>query len=100
MLILAARRIASMLLIMFTVSFLLFLIFETDKLGVAGKVLGPYSTQQQRELWLDVVRRAAKRQVREEGMGQGTSETGSETRGPENVGLHGSGPDGESRRHQ
>lgn len=53
MLILAARRIASMLLIMFTVSFLLFLIFETDKLGVAGKVLGPYSTQQQRELWLD-----------------------------------------------
>lgn len=54
----------------------------------------------QRELWLDVVRRAAKRQVREEGMGQGTSETGSETRGPENVGLHGSGPDGESRRHQ
>ena len=42
-----------MLLIMVVVSFMLFAIFETDKLGVAGKVLGPYSSTEQRELWLD-----------------------------------------------
>jgi peptide/nickel transport system permease protein len=53
MLLLAARRLASMLLIMAVVSFVLFLIFETDKLGVAGKVLGPYSSVEQRELWLE-----------------------------------------------
>lgn len=53
MLILAARRLAAMLLIMAVVSLALFLVFETDKLGVAGKVLGPYSTVQQRELWLE-----------------------------------------------
>ena len=53
MLLLAARRLASMLLIMAVVSFMLFSIFETDKLGVAGKVLGPYSSTEQRELWLD-----------------------------------------------
>jgi peptide/nickel transport system permease protein len=53
MLILAGRRLAAMLLIMVVVSFTLFLVFETDKLGVAGKVLGPYSTVQQRELWLE-----------------------------------------------
>jgi peptide/nickel transport system permease protein len=53
MLILAARRLASMLLIMAVVSFILFLIFETDKLAVAGKVLGPYSSIEQRELWLE-----------------------------------------------
>ncbi len=53
MLILAARRLAGMLLIMAVVSFALFVIFESDKLGVAGKVLGPYSTVEQRELWLE-----------------------------------------------
>ena len=53
MLILAARRLAAMLLIMAVVSFALFAIFESDKLGVAGKVLGPYSTVQQREIWLE-----------------------------------------------
>ena len=47
------RRLASMVLIMAVVSFVLFLVFETDKLGVAGKVLGPYSSQQQREIWLE-----------------------------------------------
>ena len=50
---LVARRIATMVLIMLVVSFTLFAIFETDKLGVAGKVLGPYSSAQQRELWLE-----------------------------------------------
>ena len=53
MLQLAARRFASMVLIMAVVSFILFSIFETDKLAVAGKVLGPYTSQQQRELWLE-----------------------------------------------
>ena len=53
MLLLLVRRLASMLLIMAVVSFVLFLIFEGNKLAVAGKVLGPYSSQEQRELWLD-----------------------------------------------
>ena len=53
MLLLLARRLASMVLIMVVVSFILFLVFETDKLGVAGQVLGPYSSLEQRELWLE-----------------------------------------------
>ncbi|MZR30272.1 ABC transporter permease [Sneathiella litorea] len=53
MLILAARRFISMALIMVVISFTLFAIFETDKLAVAGKVLGPYSSTEQRELWLE-----------------------------------------------
>lgn len=42
-----------MALIMVIVSFTLFAIFESDKLAVAGKVLGPYSNTEQRELWLE-----------------------------------------------
>ena len=53
MLVLAARRFGSMVLIMAVISFVLFVIFESDKLGVAGKVLGPYSSTEQRELWLE-----------------------------------------------
>jgi peptide/nickel transport system permease protein len=53
MLVLAARRFGAMIAIMAVISFILFSIFETDKLGVAGKVLGPYSSQEQRELWLE-----------------------------------------------
>ena len=53
MLLLMIRRLASMLLIMAVVSFILFLIFEGNKLAVAGKVLGPYSSVEQRELWLE-----------------------------------------------
>jgi len=53
MLILTAKRFASMILIMAVVSFILFAIFEADKLAVAGKVLGPYSSTEQRELWLE-----------------------------------------------
>ena len=56
MLLLLARRLASMLLIMAAVSFILFVVFESNKLGVAGKVLGPYSSVEQRELWLDCSR--------------------------------------------
>lgn len=53
MLILTLKRLTSMILIMLVVSFILFALFETDKLEVAGKVLGPYSSQEQREIWLD-----------------------------------------------
>lgn len=53
MLLLIGKRLVSMAFIMAVVSFILFLIFETDKLGVAGKVLGPYSSTEQREIWLE-----------------------------------------------
>ncbi len=53
MLILILKRLGSMALIMLVVSLILFSIFETDKLAVAGKVLGPYSSTEQRELWLE-----------------------------------------------
>ena len=53
MLILILRRLGSMVLIMLVVSLILFAIFETDKLAVAGKVLGPYSSTEQREIWLE-----------------------------------------------
>lgn len=53
MLILTLKRLTSMVLIMLVVSFLLFALFETDKLDVAGKVLGPYSSVEQREIWLE-----------------------------------------------
>ena len=53
MLVLIGKRLVSMVLIMAVVSFILFLLFETDKLGVAGKVLGPYSSTEQREIWLE-----------------------------------------------
>lgn len=38
---------------MAVVSLVLFSLFETDKLAVAGKVLGPYSSIEQREIWLE-----------------------------------------------
>lgn len=53
MLILAGKRFVSMVLIMAVVSGLLFLLFESDKLAVAGKVLGPYSSTEQREIWVE-----------------------------------------------
>ena len=53
MLILILRRLSSMVLIMFVVSTILFAIFESDKFAVAGKVLGPYSSDEQREIWLE-----------------------------------------------
>ncbi len=47
------RRLLSIVLIGLVISFVLFLIFESDKLDVAGKVLGAYSTQEQRLIWLE-----------------------------------------------
>ncbi|MBF0276191.1 MAG: ABC transporter permease [SAR324 cluster bacterium] len=52
MLVMLFKRIVAMALVMLVVSLILFVIFETDKLAVAGKVLGPYSSVEQRELWL------------------------------------------------
>src|SRR4051812_10159708 len=53
MLILAARRLASMILIMIVISILLFLIFEGDKMSLAMRVLGQYSTMEGRLQWLE-----------------------------------------------
>lgn len=53
MLALAAKRLGSMILIMLTISFILFVIFEGDKLNLAQKVLGQYSTMDQRLKWVE-----------------------------------------------
>jgi peptide/nickel transport system permease protein len=47
-----ARRLLLMLATMLVVSALLFALLELSPGSVATKVLGPYSTQQQRQLWL------------------------------------------------
>jgi peptide/nickel transport system permease protein len=53
MAILLLRRLASMILIMVAVSLIIFTIYSVDKLNIAGQVLGPYSSQEQREVWLE-----------------------------------------------
>jgi peptide/nickel transport system permease protein len=53
MLILIARRFGFMVLTMVTVSILLFLLLETNIENVATKVLGPYSSDEQRQIWLE-----------------------------------------------
>jgi len=53
MVIFIGKRIGQMLLIMLVVSIILFLLLEFNVEGVATKVLGPYSSQEQRELWLE-----------------------------------------------
>ncbi|WP_420348410.1 ABC transporter permease [Pelagibius sp.] len=53
MLIFIARRIGTMVLTMLVVSLLLFLLLEINVEGVAVKVLGAYSSEQQREIWLE-----------------------------------------------
>jgi peptide/nickel transport system permease protein len=53
MLVLAARRLAAMILIMFVISVLLFVFFEGDKLNLAMRVLGQYSTMEGRLQWLE-----------------------------------------------
>lgn len=53
MLMFVARRLIQMILIMITVSIILFTIFEFNKMNVAGQVLGPYTTTEQREIWLE-----------------------------------------------
>src|SRR5262245_35339026 len=52
MLILIGKRLGFMVLTMIVVSMLVFLLLEINVQGVATKVLGPYSSQEQREIWL------------------------------------------------
>jgi peptide/nickel transport system permease protein len=52
MLIFVLKRIGFMLLTMVLVSILLFLLLEIDIRGVATMVLGPYSSEEQRDIWL------------------------------------------------
>lgn len=53
MLIFIAKRIGFMILTMLVVSILLFLLLEINVDSVATKVLGPYSSQESREIWLE-----------------------------------------------
>ncbi len=52
MLVFILKRIGFMLLTMIVVSVLLFLLLEIDVRGVATMVLGPYSSEEQRDIWL------------------------------------------------
>jgi peptide/nickel transport system permease protein len=53
MLVFLIRRFGTMILTMIVVSMLLFLALEINVESVATKVLGPYSSEQQREIWLE-----------------------------------------------
>jgi peptide/nickel transport system permease protein len=53
MLIFIAKRLAVMVLIMIALSIALFLMLELTPGSVATKVLGPYSSEEQRQLWLE-----------------------------------------------
>lgn len=53
MLVLAGKRLASMIVIMLTISVILFVIFESDKENLAMRVLGQYSTLEGRLQWLE-----------------------------------------------
>jgi len=52
MLVFILKRLGFMVLTMIVVSALLFLLLEIDVMGVATSVLGPYSSDEQREIWL------------------------------------------------
>jgi peptide/nickel transport system permease protein len=53
MLIFIIKRIGFMIMIMIAVSFLVFSLLEINIENVAIKVLGPYSSQEQRQIWLE-----------------------------------------------
>lgn len=53
MLIFVMRRVGTMVLTMVVVSMLLFLLLEISPGSVAVKVLGPYSSEEQREIWME-----------------------------------------------
>ncbi len=53
MLVFIGRRFALMVLTMVIVSLLLFILLELQPGSVATKVLGPYSSEEQRQLWLE-----------------------------------------------
>ncbi len=52
MLVFVAKRFGFMIVTMLVVSMLLFVLLEINVDGVATKVLGPYSSQESREIWL------------------------------------------------
>ena len=53
MLVFTAKRLGFMVMTMLIVSLLLFLLLEFSPGSVATKVLGPYSSEEQRQLWLE-----------------------------------------------
>ncbi len=53
MLVFIVRRLGTMILTMVVVSILLFLLLEINSASVAIKVLGPYTSEEQRNLWLE-----------------------------------------------
>ena len=53
MLLFVVRRVGTMVLTMIVVSILLFVLLELTPGNVATKVLGPYSSEEQRRLWLE-----------------------------------------------
>ena len=53
MVVLIFKRIGFMILTMLVVSILLFLLLEISPGNVATKVLGPYTSEEQRNLWLE-----------------------------------------------
>ena len=53
MIVVIARRLAVMVALMIAVSLTLFVLLEINIEGVATKVLGPYSSEEQRNLWLE-----------------------------------------------
>jgi peptide/nickel transport system permease protein len=53
MLVFVFRRFGTMILTMLVVSILLYLLMEVNVEGVAIKVLGPYSSEEQRQIWLE-----------------------------------------------
>jgi peptide/nickel transport system permease protein len=53
MLVFVGRRVGNLLLTMLVVSITVFLVLELDPGNVAQKVLGPYSSQEQRDLWME-----------------------------------------------
>ena len=52
MLLFLSKRLVAMLLTMLAVSLLVFVVLELSPGSVATKVLGPYSSPAQRQLWL------------------------------------------------
>ncbi len=53
MLVFIAKRLAYMVATMVAVSVLVFLLLEISPGNVATKVLGPYSSEEQRQIWLE-----------------------------------------------
>ena len=53
MLVFVMKRLGFMVLTMIVVSLLLFLLLEISPGSVATKVLGPYTSQEQRNIWLE-----------------------------------------------